>query len=237
MPGRAGCLSHQRLLAQRCNVHSKPYWNSPSLPLVFLIHLPSHSWPLQRAWTPFPLSCHFSTNLLFFLKMLYKPQVATTPSSYTSSTCPVCMCTAKVYKLCFSLVSLTFVHFIFRAPVAEPKREKKEGFFPSPTLCVCARVCECVCGNCAHTERHWSHLLIQEGFMEEVKKKVTDRWLIRWLIRIQGTKKSEGISGKRKMNIQSCVWDLVFFNSGFSSEPQKNYLSGYFLNSSQDVSY
>lgn len=39
-----------------------------------------HTGPPLKAYIPFPLSCHFSKHVLFFVKMLYKPQGLTTLS-------------------------------------------------------------------------------------------------------------------------------------------------------------
>lgn len=53
---------------------------------------------------PFPFSCHVSTDALFFVKMLYKPQVLITPLSYPSLSFTNYKHTARINKLCFSFV-------------------------------------------------------------------------------------------------------------------------------------
>lgn len=54
------------------NLTQPPLCSSP-----FHVYLPSHGLPPLRAQIPIPWSHHFSTNVLFFVKMLYKLQVLT----------------------------------------------------------------------------------------------------------------------------------------------------------------
>lgn len=65
-------------------------WSSISFPCV----LTFPQFATLKAWTNFPLSCHFSTNLLLFVKMLCKPQVLTAPVNYSPLSFP------HVYALC-----------------------------------------------------------------------------------------------------------------------------------------
>ena len=73
--------------------------NNPYLPIVSPIYLLFHCLPPLKALAPFSLSCHFSTNLLFFIKMLDKLQVLTTPLSYSSLRCLPCVSMTHVNKV------------------------------------------------------------------------------------------------------------------------------------------
>lgn len=72
LPGGAGGFFTSRdnsRLFTRPEPHQRNLCNNPSLPSISPIYLPFHNLSPLEAQSPFPLSCHYSTN---FVEMLYK---------------------------------------------------------------------------------------------------------------------------------------------------------------------
>ena len=71
VPGRAEC-SKSPGTHQRKNLRDEPYKNNSHLPLASpCIYIPQST--ASKSLNSFPLSCHFSKTVLFFVMMLYKP--------------------------------------------------------------------------------------------------------------------------------------------------------------------
>ena len=56
---------------------------NPSLTIVSPMYL-LFQFATPKVLSPFSVSCHFPTNILFFIKMLDKPQVLNIPLNYSS---------------------------------------------------------------------------------------------------------------------------------------------------------
>lgn len=103
-----------------------PRWTCTDLLLALFpyIYLASYSLLPLGDLKPFPLSCHFSINLLFFVRRYYKPQAPTTPLNYSS------LSFSYVHK---SLL-IIFVSLICRALARALRWAEEKVFFSSPPM-------------------------------------------------------------------------------------------------------
>lgn len=79
------------------------------------------------------LSCHFSTKLLFFAKILYKPKSSSCPLSSSSLSTLIYVCDTHVIKILVfsSLANLYFVSLIYKSQANELKMNRGNFFFLS----------------------------------------------------------------------------------------------------------
>lgn len=82
--------------------------------------------PQFTAPNPISFVLHFYTNLSFFVKIVYKPPILTTPLSYSLLSSPVFMHIAHISRHLYSPVNLSFVSLNCRFFSTEYRRTEEK---------------------------------------------------------------------------------------------------------------
>ena len=112
--------------------------------------MPSPNLLLPVSWSYCPLSCYFSTKLLFFAKILCKPKSSSFPLSSSSLSTLIYVCDTHVIKILVfsSLANLSFVSLIYKSQANELKMNR--GKFFSLSHCIY----KIPLHHCIHTHTH-----------------------------------------------------------------------------------